>query len=68
MLCPVGFELELVHTSAERDCLNAMNAVRTAGVEEHMCMTALEKAVFVQVARDALNAHLRKCKNCRVAA
>jgi hypothetical protein len=42
MRCPVGIELEQAHANAERDCMNALNAVKTADA----CMAALEKAVL----------------------
>ena len=65
MRCPVGIELEQSHANSERDCLNALNAVKTADAKEQVCMSALEKAVLVQVGHDALIAHIRKCKICR---
>jgi hypothetical protein len=61
MRCLVGIELEQAHANAERDCMNALNAVKTADA----CMAALEKAVLVQVDHDALITHIRECKICR---
>jgi hypothetical protein len=64
MRCAKGIELEQAHADAERDCVIALNAVKTAATKEEMPMAALDKAVRVQVARDSLLAHIAKCKSC----
>jgi hypothetical protein len=44
--------------------LNVLNAIKTRDTKVRMDMDAVDMAVLVQAARDALIAHIEKCEIC----
>jgi hypothetical protein len=63
MRCPEGIDLAQDHATAERECANALKAVKTEATRK----AALDKAVHAEVARGLLLAHIAKCKICTMA-